>query len=149
MNITIFDVAEWFLFQESMTHKKLQKLCYYAYSWFIYLNNDDYNNIQNRLFNYIFEAWVHGPVNRELYNKYSHYGWQEIPKKDEFPNNLNNLNEYLQSIWQVYGGYNGDQLESISHQEKPWQNERIGLEPYESSNKKISEIDMFMEYATR
>ena len=149
MNITIFDVAEWFLFQESMTHKKLQKLCYYAYSWFIYLNNDDYNNIQNRLFNYIFEAWVHGPVNRELYNKYSDYGWQEIPKKDEFPNNLNNLNEYLQSIWQVYGGYNGDQLESISHQEKPWQNARIGLEPYESSNKKISEIDMFMEYATR
>lgn len=149
MNLTIFDIANWFLFQESMTHKKLQKLCYYAYSWFIYLNNDDYNNIQNRLFEEKFEAWVHGPVNRALYTKYAHHGWKNIPKSNKIPENLGNIDGFLQNIWQVYGKYNGDQLESISHQEKPWQNARIGLEPYESSNKWMSEIDMFMEYASR
>lgn len=149
MNLTIFDIANWFLFQESMTHKKLQKLCYYAYSWFIYLNNDYYNNIQNKLFDEKFEAWVHGPVNKALYTKYAHYGWKNIPKKNKMPENLGNIDSFLQNIWQVYGKYDGDQLESISHQEKPWQNARIGLEPYESSNKCISEMDMFMEYASR
>lgn len=28
--LNIFDVANWFLSKEEMTHKKLQKLCYYA-----------------------------------------------------------------------------------------------------------------------
>lgn len=27
------EVAEWFLRKEPMTHKKLQKLCYYAQAW--------------------------------------------------------------------------------------------------------------------
>ena len=30
---SIFDVAEWFLQKESCSHKKLQKLCYYAVAW--------------------------------------------------------------------------------------------------------------------
>lgn len=31
---TVFDVAEWFLSKESMTNKKLQKLCCYAQAWY-------------------------------------------------------------------------------------------------------------------
>ena len=31
--VTVFDVAQWFLAKESMTHKKLQKLIYYYYAW--------------------------------------------------------------------------------------------------------------------
>ena len=30
---TILDVAAWFLLKEDMTHKKIQKLCYYAEAW--------------------------------------------------------------------------------------------------------------------
>ena len=64
-----------------MTHKKLQKLCYYAYSWFIYMENDDIENIENRLFEEKFQAWVHGPVNYELYLKYSVSNIHKITEK--------------------------------------------------------------------
>ena len=35
----VMDVANWFLSQSSMTHKKLQKLCYYAQAWHCALHN--------------------------------------------------------------------------------------------------------------
>ena len=36
--INIFELADTFLSFDIMTHKKLQKLCYYAYSWYMVLN---------------------------------------------------------------------------------------------------------------
>ena len=78
--LNIFDVANWFLSKEEMTHKKLQKLCYYAYSWFIYIYNDNCNHIKNRLFDKIFVAWVHGPINVELYEKYKNNNFYKIEK---------------------------------------------------------------------
>ena len=33
-------MAQWFLNKTSMSNKKLQKLCYYAYCWYIVFNND-------------------------------------------------------------------------------------------------------------
>ena len=30
---SIGNIADWFLSQSSMTHKKLQKLCYYLQAW--------------------------------------------------------------------------------------------------------------------
>lgn len=36
---SVFDVANWFLAHETMMHKKLQKLCYYAQAWFYALKN--------------------------------------------------------------------------------------------------------------
>ena len=53
-------VAQYFLSKESMSHKKLQKLCYYAQAW--YLANYGKPLMPNR-----FEAWVHGPVSPDLY----------------------------------------------------------------------------------
>ncbi|MBS1456852.1 MAG: DUF4065 domain-containing protein, partial [Clostridium sp.] len=47
----------------SMSNKKLQKICYYIYSWYLTLYNHKIAPLK-------FEAWVHGPVSRELYNQY-------------------------------------------------------------------------------
>ena len=63
----IFDLAHAFLSIESMTHKKLQKLCYYAKAW--YLAIYDSNLIEEQ-----FEAWVHGAVQPRLYQEYKAYG---------------------------------------------------------------------------
>ncbi|WP_336507207.1 Panacea domain-containing protein [Paenibacillus larvae] len=52
---TVYDVAKAFLHLESMTPKKLQKLCYYAYSFYLAI-------YEKKLFDDNFEAWVHGPV---------------------------------------------------------------------------------------
>ncbi|SFE88703.1 Panacea domain-containing protein, partial [Peptostreptococcus sp. D1] len=70
---TLFEVAKNFLDREpSMSLKKLQKLCWYAYSWFIALNNEPDEENLALLFNNRAEAWVHGPVFRDLYIDYRH-----------------------------------------------------------------------------
>ena len=44
-------IADYFLTKSELTPKKIQKLVYYAYSWFIALNNQNENQIDNVLFN--------------------------------------------------------------------------------------------------
>jgi len=124
-------VANFFLNKEAMTQKKLQKICYYAHAWYLtlydnYLVDDD------------FEAWVHGPVNAQLYHKYKMYGWNNISKQSNV--NLNeNLTEFLDMIYNTFKGYTGDQLESMTHNETPWREARIGLEPEEPGNNIIKD----------
>lgn len=149
-NLTIFDVAKWFLNKESMTNKKLQKLCWYAYSWFIYLNNENSERINNKLFFADFRAWVHGPVNNELYNVYKQYGYFPIPKIESIDNEkYKDYEEYLENIYSVYGGMTGDGLEAQTHAETPWLNARVGLKPWQSSQNIINDKDIFKEYANR
>ena len=147
--VSIDDVANWFLYKESMTPKKLQKLCYYAYSWFLYFNNDNLDNINIFLFNEDFEAWVHGPVNRKLYNKYKNYSYHDIDKLNNKVDLYSYIDKFLEDVWNEYGKYNGDELESISHQELPWINARKGLKSYESSSNILDVKDMFKEYSSR
>jgi uncharacterized phage-associated protein len=136
-SLTIFDVARVFLYFESMTHKKLQKLCYYAQAWYIALHNG------NKLFDSTFEAWVHGPVCRELYNEYKIYGWDNIPKEDNVPLNVDeNIYDFLKIVFDTYGDFSGDELEELSHSELPWQEARKGLEEWEPSNRFINEDTM-------
>ena len=59
----ILDVARTFLYMDSMSHKKLQKLCYYAQAWYVTIKNKP-------LFEDDIEAWVHGPVVPSLYSQY-------------------------------------------------------------------------------
>ncbi len=146
--ITIFDVAEFFSSKETMTHKKLQKLVYYAYAWYIALKNESKDNIKIRLFNNCtFEAWVHGPVCPLLYARYSdNYGMVGKYKGKLNPNITGEIKKFLELIYKTFGKYTGDELESMTHQEMPWQNARDTLKPYEPSNKKILESDMFVYY---
>ena len=146
--LTVFDVANFFRSKESMTHKKLQKLVYYAYAWYIALYNDTVENITNKLcVDTVFEAWVHGPVCRKLYDVYSNnYG-----QVDKYKNELNelivgDLKKFLEEIYKVFGKYSGDELEMMSHNEYPWQNARNTLSRSEPSNNIISEVDMFVYY---
>lgn len=139
---TIFEISNWFLTKERLTPKKLQKLCYYAQAWNLALN-------KKKIIDCDFEAWVHGPVCNELYQEYKKYGWTPITKRvDTNITNPKDL-ELLESVWLTYGGYDGQQLESLTHQEDPWKNARRGLEPLESSNNKISERDMEDYYISK
>lgn len=149
-NLTIFDVADWFLNRESMTHKKLQKLCWYAYSWFIYLNNENSKRIKNKLFSATFRAWVHGPVDNDLYNKYKINGYTPIPKKEHIELTKYDLySKFLENVYSVYGVLTADELEAQTHEELPWKNARQGFKPWETSQKEINDIDIFEEYSSR
>lgn len=145
--ITAEIIADYFLTKETMTPKKLQKIVFYAYAWFIALFNEEENNITNILFDEVPEAWIHGPVFPKLYDKYRDYGWSEIPKLDKsIKFESNQLNEFLETIWYVFGQYSANNLESMTHQEDPWINarERCTLENPEDN--KISIKDIFVFY---
>lgn len=124
----IRDVANWFLAQESMTHKKLQKLCYYAQAWYCALYDG------TPLFEDPIQAWVHGPVVASLYPLYSDYKWLPIPQKQDF--DLSKLQEksldILDTVYDTYGELTGDQLERLTHSEEPWKKTRGTLEPWET-----------------
>ena len=145
-NITIFDIAEFFLTKKELTHKKLQKLVYYAYAWFIALNNESKDDIQNILFDEQPEAWLHGPVFPSLYQKYKYNSWNEIEKVEKTAIQNEDLISFLNDVWKKFGKYSADQLEYTTHQEMPWKNARKDVKNGEHSNKKILLEDIFIYY---
>lgn len=133
--ITVFDVAKAFLYIEPMSHKKLQKLCYYAQAWYLALYDV-------ALFNQKFAAWIHGPVCPQLYDKYRESGWQNIDKGNEVPEVImrdERIFSHINEIYRIYGGLSGDQLEYLTHSELPWREARAGLKEYEPSTTFINE----------
>ena len=138
----IFDIADWFLSKESMQHKKLQKLCYYYVAWGYALYN------KKLVENDEFQAWVHGPVSKELYDKYKNYGWQYIPIK-EFNKQLDpDEFDLLGSIWMTYGDMSGNELEALTHTELPWISTRAGLGDYDLSNN-VVDVNIMKEYYSK
>ncbi len=94
--LTIFDAAKWFIENnDSVTPKKLQKLLYYLYAWGLVFLNEDIDDLSDKVFSGEFEAWVHGPVNRDVYERYKPYGGNliKIPDANEMkienPDTLN------------------------------------------------------------
>lgn len=140
------DVVNWFLSKDSMSHKKLQKLIYYAYSWTLALLNDSPNNLKNKLYENNIEAWVHGPVVPEVYHAFKSYGYHDINKRDLNIVFDEEINDVLNQVWEVYGGFTGNELESITHQESPWIEARNGIPPLEISNKPLSNRLIFEFY---
>ncbi|WP_368652356.1 Panacea domain-containing protein [Ornithinibacillus sp. 4-3] len=141
------DVVQWFLSQGSMSPKKLQKLLYYAHSWTLTLGNESVDELDKRLFKEGFEAWVHGPVIPSVYHEFKEYGFSNIPlnEKDvvQFDEEIENV---LNQVWEVYGDYTGNELESMTHQELPWLTARKGLSPIEPSQNPISDTEIFNYY---
>jgi len=98
-----------------MSHKKLQKLCYYAVAWGYALLN------RAICLNDEFQAWVHGPVSPTLYEKYKGSGWIELTPEDDYKDSFDNVTtELLESVWLTYGEQTGNSLEALTHSESPW-----------------------------
>lgn len=138
------EVAQWFLNKNPMSHKKLQKMCYYAQAWSYALRNkaiiDDYPE---------FEAWVHGPVSPALYNKYHGSGWVDLSpdsqlEEADFSESERDL---LESVHVTYGGLSANELEALSHSEPPWKRARLeaGCSPYERCTVPI-DVQIMKEY---
>lgn len=131
--ISVRTIADWFLSKNSMTHKKLQKLCYYAQAWFCALYDG------TPLFDEEIQAWVHGPVIPELYPVFADYRWSEIPKKSGLEFDFSEeVIGVLEAVYNTYGDFTGDQLEALTHSEEPWIAVRGRLKPWESCSDVIS-----------
>ena len=135
----VFDLADAFLCIDSMTHKKLQKLCYYAKAWYLAIN--DANIITEP-----FEAWVHGAVQPALYQKYKVYGFGYIPLNNKEADIPEEFISFAREIYDSYGDLDGDELEQLNHTEMPWIKARKGLKPWQGCNNIIDENDMKIYY---
>ena len=132
---SIFDLADAFLSIESMTHKKLQKLCFYAKAWYLALYGTE-------LIKEPFEAWVHGAVQPELYQKYRVYGFGYIPQVTDTRKIPEEFLSFAREIFNSYGQLDGDELEKLNHSEPPWKKARGTLKPWQGSRNIISNKDM-------
>lgn len=149
---TAQQVADWFLSKKGeMSPKKIQKLVYYAYSWYLTIKNEPTQEIRNRLFDEKIEAWVHGPVVPILYKKYKIHGYNDIPAPEseisfDFDEETEDI---LDQVYKIYGKYNGNELESITHQEEPWNAARVGYGPLDICNENIDDQIIIKYYSKR
>lgn len=139
MKYNVLDVAEWFLQKEPMTHKKIQKMCYYAQAWC-------YALLEEPLVDCDFQAWIHGPVSPELYQKYKGNGWKDIEAENKKLTFDKKVIDLLESVYLTYGGISGNELEVLTHNEMPWKKARLGLDENENSTVVISPEDMKVFY---
>lgn len=140
---TVFNVAEWFLHRKSFTHKQLQKLCYYAQAW-------HYALLGKKLFEEEIQAWIHGPVCPVLYARYASYGWTPIKRiRGEVQKFSAETSNVLRAVYNTYAKFTGEQLESLTHSESPWQEARGTLKPYEPCENVISVESMRKYYAQK
>lgn len=124
----------------NITNKKLQKLCYYVYAWYLAVNHE-------RIAEVVFEAWAHGPVSPQIYSQYRRFGWEEIPQFRGFLPVKEEQAVFINNILSYYGCFSADELEKMTHDEQPWMNARKGYKPYQSSNEVISDYDMVEYYS--
>lgn len=120
------------IYGKEMTHKKLQKLCYYVYAWNITL-------LEEPIIKERFEAWVHGPVSPRLYSKYR--GQYKVEPAKACPVSVKeceDIFELVNQVLRIYGNLDGDELEALTHSEEPWQIARGNKKPWESSNEALS-----------
>lgn len=138
------DIAKWFLSHGAMTHKKVQKLCYYAQAWYCALYDG------TPLFDDEIQAWVHGPVVSTLYPIYADYKWSEIPQV-EFNESIldSKVLDVLEAVYNTYGDLTGDQLESLTHSEEPWIIARGECKPWETSTTPITCASMREYYSKK
>lgn len=144
------DIAAFFLHKgkeagcTDMTNKKIQKLVYYAQAWSLVLK-------EKPLFEEEIQAWVHGPAIPSLYSELKAFGWNPVDP-DTF-GNMPNLDakiiEFLESIWRVYGKFDANYLEILTHAEYPWKEARQNIDPSEGSDNTISHESMKTYYSQK
>lgn len=144
---SVFDIANWFIKNKKSidTHKKLQKLCYYAQAWGYVFNNMPMIDSE-------FEAWSHGPVNRQLWDKLEDYAYCQIDQNvfDGIAKTITNKDvlDTLEQVWATYGEYSAFELERLSRTEPPWLETRKDHAPWEPCNDIIAPELMKTYYST-
>ncbi|MEZ4930526.1 MAG: DUF4065 domain-containing protein [Saprospiraceae bacterium] len=123
---TALEIANYFIEKslesgEELTPMKLNKLVYIAHGWYLGLADKP-------LIGEAAQAWKYGPVIPSVYHRFKSYGGAQITSLEPASDMVtipevkdDELKEFLQRIWDVYGRLSGLQLSSLTHQEgTPW-----------------------------
>lgn len=129
---------------------KLQKLLYYVQAWYL-VHHDG-----QALFDNDFQAWVHGPVCREVYDRfatkfrlYDCVGLSDIGENADVSELSEAETTFVNEVLEVYASFTGSQLEQLTHSEAPWIEARAGLSPTARCERVISRERMREYYAAR
>lgn len=138
MEVNATRVGQFFLSKnQDLTDIQIQKLVYYAYSWYMVLHDG------KKIFDEQPEAWIHGPVFRSLFNNMKSKSFFDLSTVEKM---CESNADFLDKIYDVYGNYSGNKLEMMTHSELPWKEARKGLAPYEHSKNKIKDSDIIKCY---
>jgi uncharacterized phage-associated protein len=142
------DIADWFISRvdrdagEAITHLKLQKLLYFAQSWYL-------ANTGEELFSDEFQAWAHGPVVRSIYDRFSEQKWAPIEPVETAPEFDQRTHSFLEQLYCKYGEYGAKMLERLTHDHAPWKDVRGDLPPTARCEKIIAKTAMRDFYASK
>lgn len=139
---------------DTVSHKKLQKLLYYVEAWHLV-------NFEEPLLKEDFQAWVHGPVIPELYQKLKEFGFNNLEVVNDEHETVdeeiaaiikrNNLTsdkvQFIYSVLDTYGSLTSFDLELLSHSEMPWIKARGNCTPHDRCTNIISKESMFEFYS--
>lgn len=117
---------------EDITPLALQKALYYIQGFYFAF-------YQTFLFSEDCQAWVHGPVYRDIYFRYKDYRFDPIKKADSFDASVFSSGEkaICDSVINNICCYSGKVLERFTHSETPWLTARGDLPITALSDKTI------------
>jgi uncharacterized phage-associated protein len=110
--------------EDGISHMKLQKLCYYAYGWWIAKHHEP-------LLTDAPEVWRYGPVFGTLYQALRGFGGRPIreplqdllsPSVASVPRIMDDdVVAFVDAIWGAYGRYTDIELSEMTHKTgSPW-----------------------------
>jgi uncharacterized phage-associated protein len=120
--------------REGLTNLKLQKILYFAQAYYL-------AKLGKPLFQDSIEAWEYGPVVPEVYHKFKKHKSDPIIEEKDKSKISPEDKEYLNKIWESFGGYSTSRLIDISHAHTPWK------VAYKNTNKQIT-LEALSDYYT-
>lgn len=125
-------------------------MLYYIQAWHRAFYNDE------SLFDGKFQAWIHGPVNREIFDRFkdtkslfSEMEISDVQDRAVYSKILEEHRNHIDSVIEAYGGFSGTELENMTHNEAPWILARKGYSPSERCEVEIDENIMGKYYRKR
>lgn len=133
-----------------MSHLKLQKLLFYCDAY--HLAYFDRELVSDK-----FEAWVHGPVCRKVYDSFKDksvlyadisycYNEGDVDVDAEFERLTSDQKSLLNDILSTLSTWTGLELERATHSEAPWRNARIGYGEADKCEVEISKSETELFY---
>jgi uncharacterized phage-associated protein len=140
LTISAVDVAEYILKRQGrLSAFKLQKLVYYSEAWHLV-------HLDGSLVHEDFEAWVNGPVVRELFQR--HRGQRTVSTVGGDASKLVGAGrELVDEVLGVYAPFDSGRLIEMTHADEPWREARRGLGPMEPSNRLLRKKTMHRFYS--
>lgn len=148
---TVHQVADYIVAKleagrSSVSTLKLQKLLYYVQAWSLATKGE-------RAFPGEFQAWVHGPVCRDVFDRFKDkYSLYDVVRSDEsMRESASRLDGeaqiHVDEILEAYSPFSGTQLEIMTHREDPWIIARGDCKPLERCETVIKDEHMKTYYA--